>query len=326
MKKNKEPTEEQLTRLDQIDWSSVINDNAKKPDDNATEGAKAGTNLKSSADVVLDDPDVIKLMETFYGDGSDGDVTISSDTTLTSDMAYNNLTINAGVTLNPNGYRIFVKGTLTNNGIIARNGNDGIAGTGNGGTGGAALADNNLGGSGVGGGDGTGGSLNGGSVNPAIGKNGGQGGNGSYGVGSAGVATAPSFIFSVYPFCVQMNDFPGTTLLKGGAGGGCGGNDGTGGHDYSGGGGSGGGVMVLVAKTIINGGTISVNGGNGANAAGIYDSGGGGGGGGGCMVLIYNSLTNTGTISASGGTGGAGAGSGGIGANGNAGTVIYLQV
>ena len=48
-----------------------------------------------------------------FGDGSDGNVTISSDTSLTTDMYYNNLTINTTFTLNPNGFRIFVKGTLT---------------------------------------------------------------------------------------------------------------------------------------------------------------------------------------------------------------------
>lgn len=48
-----------------------------------------------------------------YGDGSDGNVVISADTSLTTDMYYNNLTINTGKVLNPNGFRIFVKGTLT---------------------------------------------------------------------------------------------------------------------------------------------------------------------------------------------------------------------
>ncbi len=36
----------------------------------------------------------------YFGDGSDGDVTISSNTTLVSDRYYNNLTVNNGVTLN----------------------------------------------------------------------------------------------------------------------------------------------------------------------------------------------------------------------------------
>jgi hypothetical protein len=53
-----------------------------------------------------------------YGQGTDGDVTISSNTTLTGDKYYNNLTVNNGVTLLTNGYRVFVKNTLTNNGSI----------------------------------------------------------------------------------------------------------------------------------------------------------------------------------------------------------------
>ena len=44
-------------------------------------------------------------------------------------MYYRNLTINSTIVLNPNGYKIFVSETLTNNGIIRRNGNDWWNGT-----------------------------------------------------------------------------------------------------------------------------------------------------------------------------------------------------
>ena len=66
-----------------------------------------------------------------FGDGSDGNVTISVNTTLSRDMFYNNLTINTAVTLDPNGYRIFVKGTLTFNGSgkIVTPGNAGSGGS-----------------------------------------------------------------------------------------------------------------------------------------------------------------------------------------------------
>jgi hypothetical protein len=60
---------------------------------------------------------------------TDWDVTISTNTTLSKDMYYNNLTINSWVTLNPAWYRIYVKWKLTNNGTIARNGNNGGNGT-----------------------------------------------------------------------------------------------------------------------------------------------------------------------------------------------------
>ncbi len=71
-----------------------------------------------------------------YGDGSDGDVTISGTVTLTSDMYYNNLTIPSGQTLDPNGYRVFVKGTMSGTGTISRPWNNGAAASW--GTGGAA--------------------------------------------------------------------------------------------------------------------------------------------------------------------------------------------
>jgi hypothetical protein len=60
-----------------------------------------------------------------YGDGSDGDVVISSTTTLTRNMFYNNLTINTSTSLLPSGFIIYVKGTLTVNGKISFNGNNG---------------------------------------------------------------------------------------------------------------------------------------------------------------------------------------------------------
>jgi len=56
--------------------------------------------------------------DSIYGQGSDGNTTIASNTSLSRDMYYNNLTVNNGVHLNTNGYRVFVKGTLTLNGNI----------------------------------------------------------------------------------------------------------------------------------------------------------------------------------------------------------------
>ena len=74
----------------------------------------------------IDAPDPI------FGTGVDGDATLDGSTTvlgmapssnvysMTTDLFFNNLTINAGVRLAPNGYRIFVKNilTLNNNSII----------------------------------------------------------------------------------------------------------------------------------------------------------------------------------------------------------------
>ncbi len=69
----------------------------------------------------IDSPDPV------YGTGMDGDATLDGTTTvlsmvpsssvysMTRDMYFNNLTINANVMLAPNGYRIFVKNVLTLN-------------------------------------------------------------------------------------------------------------------------------------------------------------------------------------------------------------------
>lgn len=55
----------------------------------------------------IDAPDPV------YGSGSDGSVTISTNTTLTSDKYYYNLEISANTNLITGGYRVFVKNLLT---------------------------------------------------------------------------------------------------------------------------------------------------------------------------------------------------------------------
>ena len=144
----------------------------------------------------------------FTGDGSDGDVTISSNTTLTRDMYYKNLTINTSFILSPAGYRIFVQNILTNNGTIRNNGTVGTIGSngsggvaGGGGAGGAGGTGNNIlagtnGSSGGAGGDGSSGAAgtagtNGSSVGASLGSNGAIGGAGGGGSG-AGSPSAPS--------------------------------------------------------------------------------------------------------------------------------------
>lgn len=79
------------------------------------------TNVNYNLSTFLDSADPI------YGTGMDGDATLDGTTTvlsmapsssvytMTQDMYFNNLTINASVQLKPSGYRIFVKGTLTLN-------------------------------------------------------------------------------------------------------------------------------------------------------------------------------------------------------------------
>jgi len=55
----------------------------------------------------------IDAADSVYGTGSDGSVTISANTTLTSDKIYYNLSVDSNVVLNTAGYRVFVKNLLT---------------------------------------------------------------------------------------------------------------------------------------------------------------------------------------------------------------------
>lgn len=55
----------------------------------------------------------VAIPDEIYGSGSDGNVTISTNTTLTRDMYYNNLTIADGVHLNTAGFRVFVRNSLS---------------------------------------------------------------------------------------------------------------------------------------------------------------------------------------------------------------------
>lgn len=64
----------------------------------------------------------------FWWDGSDWAVTISSNTTLTSDMFYTTLVVDNWFTLNTWGYRVYANTSITNNWTIANNGWVGWAG------------------------------------------------------------------------------------------------------------------------------------------------------------------------------------------------------
>ena len=265
------------------------------------------------------------LLSAAYGDGSDGDVTISGNTSLSRDMFYNSLTVNSAVTLNANGYRVFVKGTCTVNGTIS---NDGAAGSGS--TGGAVAGAGSLGGvsGGTGGNGGTTTGSNGSGGFNTIAGQGGAGGSGASGAGgTAGSVTTPAATFGALRHVAAVLSGGYISARNGaanptqGSGGGGGGGDGTAG----GGGGGGGGVLAVLARTITVGasGVIQANGGAGANAA-AGNRGGGGGGGGGLVWLVYDRLTNSGTIQAAGGAKGTKTGTGTDGTAGSAGVVIYL--
>jgi len=90
----------------------------------------------------------VNSADEIYGTGVDGDATITTNTTMSADMYYLNLTIDSGVTLNTNGYRLFVKNNLilNNNAVVGLPG--GFSGEGSVSGGGAAGASvtNSLGG------------------------------------------------------------------------------------------------------------------------------------------------------------------------------------
>ncbi len=276
-----------------------------------------------------------------FGNGADGTVTISSDTNLTVDKYYANLTVNAGKRLSTNGCRVFVSGVLTNNGYISNNGAKGEnvnqGPTPAGGAGGIAgfLGGGSAGGLGglwTGNSNGTGG--NGVAISASLGGTGGIGGANppyGYGGGNGGVVTVPTSAQGT------LNDWgtaargclsDGTTKVQGGSGGG--GGAGLWNYEYGAGGGGGGGVVFVAARIIDNAnGVIEANGGAGGDNTYDYNppyaaTGAGGGGG---VVIVASTAAPGGTVRALGGTHGTNTHYGtSEGADGSAGTVVSVVI
>lgn len=294
----------------------------------------------------------------FYGDGSDGNVTISGTVTLVRDMYYNNLTVSgAGNIINTVSYRIFVSGTLDLTGAvinsISRNATVGGNASGaTGGTAGAALTAATLGASGSAGGIGATGTTGTGAAGTAstavtttLGGTAGTSGAGGglAAVGTAGVASGAASTNRMA--FIDANLIRGAALYTGSTGG-SGGSAGTGNGVSAGGGGGGGAsgscIIAIFANIIKRDGTtaagaISCNGalgGNGGNAVAGGGGGGGAGSAGGCIYIVYNSLqgsTGTNILRANGGGGGTGGtGTAGYfggtgGAGGNGGRIIVIN-
>lgn len=271
----------------------------------------------AASDPVEEDKTAVAGGLALYGDGSDGDVTIAADTTPTRDMFYNNLTINATKVLTPYNGRLFVKGTLINNGIISANGIDAVGGSGGGSVGmGSAGADGketDLG---------QDGDNSDATTATQLGGSGGDGGdNGAFSGGNGGGgAAAPATLARSVAVHVDKVRYWGA-----GRGGGSGASDGGGGGgaERTGAGGGGAGFTYIFARHIVNNGTIRANGGKGSASTSTGDSGGGGGGGGGPIVMVYQTAT-WGTEVANGGIGGAGTGTGDAGQNGGDGVIIKI--
>jgi len=290
------------------------------------------------------------------GDGSDGDVTISSGTTtLTRDTYYNNLTVEGTGTLQTAGFRFFVKNKLkvdgTSGASIKNEGGAGGNGSGSTpGVAGTATSAGTLPSSKAGRAGGAGGGINGAGSSGVAGfnetyalnnQNGGAGGNASGKTGGVGgTVSSPIVNFPRnYPACYYLIEFPTETSLQkmhisagGGSGAGADGNSSYGGGG-GGGSGGGGGIIFFSCKEleIIGTGAISVKGGaggNGGKTTGVYgDVGGGGGAGGngGVIFAVYARKSGSGTMVATGGVKGVGGGGGGLdGENGHDGLVIEI--
>jgi hypothetical protein len=268
-----------------------------------------------------------------FGDGNDGDMVITVNTTLTRDIYPRQLTVNAGITLNAAGFRIVAKRGVTNNGVIHNNGSDAA-----GAVGGAAGAAGTMGG-GTAGATGT----NAAGVSsatldldatPGQGGRGGLGGNGSSGAGANGGqirsqnnsrVRARRFEAISMMADVDMGVVGDVVRFHGGTGGGAG--AGGGGANLGGGGGGGGGNLMIIAPLIFNGpgAFLQARGGAGGAASG-GNAGGGGGGGGGVVATLTGNLRDRGSRDVTAGLGGAGAGTGTAGAAGNDGRTINIKI
>ena len=279
--------------------------------------ALAGTGTPSSSNKYVTADTLASYAQLSFGDGSDGDVTISSPTTLTRDMYYNTLVVND--TLTTGNYRIFVKGQISGSGTIKQDGNNGSSGSssnaGAGGAGGTSIIGyftSLAGGAGGTGGStaGTAGAASTHSINTTAGADGDGGGGGHGEAGGGGGVSSIQSKFGIFaPNTILGIDF-GITIgvynpspAAGGGGGGYD-NSGTGGGG-GGGGGTAGGIVFIMAQTWTGTFTISVKGGNGGSGgSNVHGNGGtGGGGAGGVSIVIYKTKTWTGSYVLTAGTG-----------------------
>lgn len=261
----------------------------------------------------------------FFPTASDGDAVISADTTLTRDMYYNTLTINVGATLYTNGFRVFARTSIVNNGIIDRSGANASGTSATTGLSAGTLAAGTAGGAG-----GAAAGSAGGASATSLGGSGGAGGSGSGGAGGAAgtntLNTAANGGVETFQQVDRARDgrnLAGTQVTGGSGGGGAGGDGVAGGA-----GGAGGGLIVLMSPSITGIGQINAKGGNGFTPITGGNKGGGGGAGGGVICAISeNDITATSlTLSVAGGLGAPGVGTGANGVNGTVGRIYLVRV
>ena len=291
-----------------------------------------------------------------FGDGSDGDLTISSGVTnLAGNMNYMSVTISGTASIQTNGYELKVAGKLdlTNAPANAITASAGLTHLGRVASGQLTYGRNTsiyglylpMGYDGS-----AGAAINGMSANVptdaeqtySVNYFGMIGGQGSVGGTSNFGGSGGSVLINAEnkPFFHWHSPFPARCVAGGGGSGGGGAYAGTSG--VGGAGGAGGNCVRVCARVLVRTSAcaakaISADGGNGANGAvgslGYRGGGGGGAGGGGVAVVIVGAVIGASTtanlISASGGTGGTGGNGslqeGGNGANGGYGGRIFFR-
>ena len=327
--------QEQLSIVDSSGYVSLINSDQIK---------QQVTIQYDSSTIPSNYDDLMISTNTFFGDGSDGDIELESLFILNRDYYFKNVKLNKNGIIKVNGYRLFVQESLIlNGGIITNDGND--ASTQDmyniGKLGGIETKYGSIG-QGSPGGKGSNGSiLDGKNTNQNItfpitnGGNGGFGGNGGdgqIGKGGRSIIESLSNKYMIRNVYLALQGSKGTQLINGGVGGdggAAGGGDSNQCGGGGGGGGSGGGVIQIIAKTITitpnaSYPSIRSNGGNGSNGSDAFvgncGGGGGGSGGGGGYIQIFflnkNLELNDGLIDAKGGIPGNGGNGSGIGKRG----------
>ena len=287
------------------------------------------------------------FIKSIFGDGSDGNVTVSTTVSLTTHKYYDTLTVAAGADLQTNGWRIYCRtGLVWTGGKISCNGAAGSAGSG--GTGGAGgqtkpstFAINrgpHMPGTGGNGGTGAANGTASANVGTAYSNGGGgAGGNGTGGANTGGAAGFPvgydarSYRIAPYYLCGASGspDVANSTGTVSAFNTGSGGGGGAGATSNGGGGGgeTAGTIIIIAANITVSGSpTCEAIGGVGGAAQG-GNAGGGGGGSGAMMVVVTILLTGAlPTLTRTAGAGGAGAGTGSAGSAGisGIGTVTHL--
>lgn len=308
----------------------------------------------SAGSQISADPGIGVLNYGMFGDGSDGVCSWDGSTTvvgvapvggttytLTRDVFCSSATVSSGITVIPQ-YRIFVLGTLTLDGKIAKNGGPGGSGTTAtaGGTGTTAAyfgasgagggGNNNVCSSGVASSTAPPGCSNtpGGACKGGRGGGGGAGGGFPCSGGTVTVATGSPAEFSMHFWrntleMVSQRNANAGVAFSGGSGG-AGSRSALNNGCWTGGGGGGGGIFTILAHTITGSGSLEAKGGDGqdgcTNLAGSSLNGAGGsGGGGGGVIGVAIEAGPFPTIVVTGGAAGIAHSTSGLASNGEAG-------